>query len=136
MGETVELATLNFQILEAKELTSLTSNNQFIEPITAASGTKFIVLKYTVENTTKAPYFLSSSDLFSLIDTERRQYTESNKSWRGLAGLESYLWYENLNPNIPFTGYTVFEVPLNSSNQIVAACKRDTNVCYTVDLFN
>ncbi|MCA9383598.1 DUF4352 domain-containing protein [Candidatus Dojkabacteria bacterium] len=133
LNEEIQLATIKYTVLSVEETKTIEAMHEYGDAITAGAGTKYVVIKYVVENTTKSPISLSSSDLFTLVDEEDREYTEAD-DWYQAFDYETYLIYDELNPNIPFEGYSVFLVPEDIESYGVASCKKDTDICYLVNL--
>lgn len=132
VGENVELATVKYSILESTEKSVIEPLSEYTDPLEPSAGSKFVVLKFTVENTTKQAISLSSSDLLILQDADENQYQEYDGSLYDY--FENTLVYEKINPRASFTGYTVFEIPEDIESYGVFSCKKDTNDCYLINL--
>lgn len=137
IGDEVELATVKYTVLESTEKSVLEPDpndplSEYTDPLNPAEGSKFVVIKFKVENTTKDAISLSSSDLFTLMDSDENKYQEYDGSLYDY--FEDTLIYHEINPRASFTGYTVFEIPDDVEDYGVVSCKKDSSDCYLVDL--
>lgn len=131
----VEITTLNYKIDSFKESKSLKPIGIYDdEPeLLSKSGTKFIIIDYTLENTTKKTVTDLTSDFLQLRDQEGRIFNATNLTNR-YKFLENDIYYNSVNPNIPTPTTVIFEVPENISSYGTYACKKDTSNCYYTKL--
>ncbi len=122
-GNTVELATIKITVNGAEEATKLEDDFSSTD---AQAGTKFVLVSVTIENITKEGFTFSSGDV-PLYDNQERQYTVmSDAFWY----VSDALTYEDLSPNIPVTGYFVYNVPTDSEDYYLSISKAGTNEAY------
>ena len=122
-GETVELSTLNMCVIGCTEKDKLSAG--FYEDDVAQEGTKFVVIEFKVENTTKST--MSFDNTIMLTDNEGREYSDySGALWY----YDETFSYTELALNIPLTGYLVYNVPIDSTDYYLSVGKSGTNEIY------
>lgn len=72
----------------------------------SASGV-FVIVTMTVENIGKESATLSTSDA-KIIDSEGRTFESDTEAW---SALEQNILLEQIQPGLPVTGQTIFDVP-------------------------
>ena len=122
-GETVELATMKMTILSSEE------TNQIGDPdffgVKADAGTKYVIIKLKVENTTKSTIEFDGDEL--LKDSKDREFrTDTDAAF----SIDEPLFYTELSPNVPVTGNIVYKVPSDSTGYYIATGKKGTNDAY------
>ncbi len=122
-GEAIELATIKVTVNGSEEKTKLEDDWSSIE---AQDGTKFVVISVTLENITKETMTFRASDL-PLADSQDRNYNLYDSAF---LYMNDALSYPELAPNIPKTGYLVYNVPADSEGYYFYASKAETNEAY------
>lgn len=117
-GEVMKFATIDVVFISAKSTDMLTP--EYGSPIVADQGTKFVIVKHTVTNTTKAEF---AYEVLPILDSEDKMYSHYSDAY----GLSDSLVYETIAPAIPKTGVTVYQVPAETTNFTFGAGKGGTD---------
>ncbi|MBD3300063.1 MAG: DUF4352 domain-containing protein [Candidatus Moranbacteria bacterium] len=125
-GDIVELATINIKVEEIEEMKQTT--REYGSPGVADEGAKFVLVKLSVTNTTKAPF--EFEDSFVLIDESGTKYNPAPP----FSLIDDYLKYKELQPNIAKTGYMIFQVPENLDSYSLGSSKKGTDEYYKIKL--
>lgn len=107
-GDTVAFQTLTLKVNSVTPTQELSTAHT--SPIAADSGTKFIVVNMTVNNTTQNPFIFQS---FVLTDQQGRTFSSYDKTF---ANVDNYLTLQQLEPSIPVTGNDVYQVPSDATS--------------------
>lgn len=124
IGDIVEGATIKFKVIRSEEKQIISS--KWGTPKVAKEGTKFVVIDIELTNITKEPFNLSNP--FILIDDKGRSFNE----YEDTVGIDNYLTYPRLSPNIPVRGLYVYEIPKDATSYSLASRKAGTNEVYEV----
>ena len=125
-GDLLEGATMNIKVEKVEEMKQTT--REYGSPGVADEGTKFVLVKLTATNTTKAPFDFDVEPL--LITNNDVSYTPTSPS----SLIDDALRYEELAPNIPKTGYIIYQVPENVNNYSLLSGKSGTDIYYKIKL--
>lgn len=118
LGTEIQLSTMKITVLECSEENTISGS---WDSATADEGTKFIVFKLKVENTTNDTVEFSAPPLY---DKQGRHYEEyEDAGWV----LDEEFSYTELAPNMPQTGTCVYNVPQDCSGYYLAVIKDGTD---------
>jgi len=126
VGNEIELATIKFQVNTSNEEKII--QQSYGTPIVADEGTKFLFIQATVTNTTKAPFYFSSSDL-QLMDDKGTMYNPYDKYYSVDNKIE-----QEISPNIPKEGVMVYQIPNNIDKYSLLIGKAGTNIFYKIKI--
>lgn len=126
VGDEIELATIKFNVNSSNEEKMIQQN--YSTPIVADEGTKFLFIQATVTNTTKAPFYFSSSDL-QLMDDKGTTYNPYDKYYSVDNKIE-----QEISPNIPKQGVMVYQIPSNIDKYSLLIGKAGTNIFYKIKI--
>lgn len=127
IGDTVELATLNFKVKKIEETTTLQA--KYSQPVIASENTKFVVMDVDITNTTKSPFSHSDAWLI-IIDDQGRTFNPYNS----ISSVDNYLNMRELAPNITENGKIVYEVPQDAKKYYFVIQKGGTSEEYHIAL--
>lgn len=117
-GTETQLSTMKITVLECSEENTISGS---WDSATADEGTKFVVFKLKVEDTTNDTVEFSAPPLY---DKQGRHYEEyEDAGWV----LDDEFSYTELAPNIPKTGTCVYNVPQDCDGYYVAVIKDGTD---------
>lgn len=117
-GTETQLSTMKITVLECSEENTISGS---WDSATADEGTKFVVFKLKVENTTNDTIEFSAPPLY---DKQGRHYEEyEDAGWV----LDDEFSYTELAPNMPKTGTCVYNVPQDCNGYYLAVIKDGTN---------
>jgi hypothetical protein len=117
-GETMNFATIDVVFISAESTNIL--NPPYSSPIVAEEGTKFVIVRHKVTNTTKAEFAYEG---LPILDDEDRVYNMTQMPTE----LKKNLVYETISPNVPKTGVTVYRVPVETTNFTLGSGKSGTD---------
>lgn len=117
-GDVMKFATLDAEFISAESKNII--NVPYGTPHVADEGTKFVVVKHKVTNTTKGEF---SYEVLPVFDEQHRIYNRDTDAY----GLEDDLAYTTLSPNVPKTGVTVYRVPVDVKTFFLGAKKGGTD---------
>ena len=118
LGTEIQLSTMKITVLECSEENTISGS---WDSATADEGTKFIVFKLKVENTTNDTVEFSAPPLY---DKQGRHYEEyEDAGWV----LDEEFSYTELAPNMPQTGTCVYNVPQDCNGYYLAVIKDGTD---------
>jgi hypothetical protein len=127
VGEEVALATMNLTVTSADEKQTLSPS--YGSPKVAQEGTKFVVVKLEVTNTTSSE-FTFSPDLL-IVDSQNREFSTYSDS---IGAVPDYLNYRELSPSISETGSLVYELPSDATGYSLLVAKAGTKELYKIAL--
>lgn len=119
MDEEVEISSIRWKVLESEDIgKEILANETYYTPCKAASGMKFVKVKFNVKNNSDTTKSLST---LKVLDQDNKEYdyyfgTFSCISETKLSANDKlFNGYESINPGVQkdFTAY--FEVPENST---------------------
>lgn len=125
MNTDLQLATIKIRVTGYEETDKLTA--EYLDPSVAPEGTKFVLFAVTIENTTKET--LSFDNELKLCDSQGRNYDPYDDAYWYV---DNSFQYVDLAPNIPQTGYLIYNVPADSANCYLAVGKAGTNAYYAL----
>lgn len=128
IGETAELATLKYVVNSAEEKDMIKSS--YGQPHLATEGTKFVVIDLTATNI-KSETFEFDDDTFRIEDSNGNYYESYGDT---IGNIDDYLAWKELSPNIPVSGYVVFQLPSSSESYDLIAKKANSNDLFRVKL--
>ncbi len=116
VGEDVRVKDVRWRVLGAEDLgTELKSDNQFIDNVTTPG--RFIQVRFEFENLTKD---MLSFGGVSLRDSQIREYNDYSDALWFIPDNERCI-FENINPNIPKTCTTIYEVAADAAGLVFVA---------------
>ena len=111
IGQDVKFDKVRWKITSAQDLgNKLKSGNELIEDKTTAG--RFIKIRFEIENLSNDNLYFTD---FDLVDDQNRTYKSSSDVLLFIPSNEMCM-LQNLNPNIPKTCTSIFEVPANARN--------------------
>lgn len=120
IGETVELATIKITALGCEEVGELRNAWSSVQ---ADPGTKFVMFNVSIENTTKQAITFNAEDI-PLMDGQEREFSVYDNAWQYV---NDSFFYTELAPNIPKTGYFIYQLPEGSTDYYFMIGKSGTN---------
>ncbi len=113
-GEVMKFATIDVEFISAESKDII--NVPYGTPFVADEGTKFVIVRHKVTNTTKGefPY-----EVLPILDDEDRIYNRDTDVY----GLDDDMAYDTLSPNVPKTGVSVYRVPVGTKNFTLGSTK-------------
>ena len=114
VGDEFKLGNFKYKVLST-DRRSTVGNNEFVRS-TASSGATFLVVSYTIENCSNESKTVMAED-FVLLDSSGRKFQPSSKASTALlAGDDHDFLFSQLQPGIPRSMKTAFEVPESAAN--------------------
>ena len=111
IGQDVKFDKVRWKITSAQDLgNKLKSGNELIDDKTTAG--RFIKIRFEIENLSNDNLYFTD---FDLVDDQNRTYKSSSDVLFFIPSDEMCI-LQNLNPNIPKTCTSIFEVPANARN--------------------
>lgn len=112
LNEPVQVGEVKWTVLEAVKKDTISDNSGYYS--TSASGV-FLVIKLTAELTGKTSGTINSTQL-NLIDNKNRTFKSSTEGQIALTIVDKEnLLLTQVNPNVPVTGYAVYDIAKNAS---------------------
>ena len=107
MNENLQVGEVKWTAIDVQKKDSISDNSGYYSK--AASGV-FVVVQLTAELTGKESGIIDSNQI-KLIDSQSRTFSSSTDGQTAIemSGQES-LFLKQVNPNVPVTGYAVFDV--------------------------
>jgi hypothetical protein len=125
LGQEMELATLKICVNGCEEKSELTAD--YYEPEQAQDGTKFVVFTAVVENITTDT--VNFNNEIRLTDSQGRNY---DPYFNALWYYDETFSYTDLAPNIPQSGYFVYNIPEDSTGYYLSVTEENANIGYRV----
>jgi hypothetical protein len=114
LGDEFKLGNFKYRILSTDRRRAV-GNNEFFRTA-ASSGATFFVVSYTIENCSNESQTVMAED-FVLLDSSGRKFQPSTKASTALlAGDDHDFLVSQLQPGIPRSMKTAFEVPNSAAN--------------------
>lgn len=117
-GEAMKFTTIDVVFISAESTNMLVP--EYGSPIIADEGTKFVVVRQRVTNTTKAEF---TYEVLPILDSNDKMYSHDSDSF----GYKDNLAYETIAPGVPKTGVTVYRVPAETTDFTFGAAKGGSN---------
>lgn len=114
VGDEFKLGDFKYKVVST-DRRSTVGDNEFLRSA-ASSGATFLVVSYTIENCSNESKTVMAED-FVLLDSSGRKFQPSTKASTALlAGDDHDFLVSQLQPGIPRSMKTAFEVPVSSAN--------------------
>jgi len=127
-GEEIELATLKLKVTGFEESRELVP--AYGEPDVAQEGTKFVIIRAEIVNTTNEPFNFDGSDVFIVDDKGRKYRFYDDALWSA----DDAFVYVDLAPGIPHKGSFIYQVPSDSASYTMVVGKAGTNEVYYISI--
>ncbi|SDB83415.1 protein of unknown function [Pelagirhabdus alkalitolerans] len=107
IGDAATIADVTFTVNEVNTTEEITSDNEFIDPVTTSG--KFVLIDVTIDNDKQESITINSS-FFTLHDENGTEYDPSTDGGIMMNLDDDDFFLEQINPGLDRTGTVVFEV--------------------------
>ena len=129
IGEEIRLATIQYTVKGSEEKVKI--KQKYMGPSIAKENTKFVLVDLSVTNISNKDIDYLLSDIFIVIDSKGRQYTQD---YEISGSVENELSSKKFAPSIPESGTLAYTIPKDSESYYIQAKNKETNEIFKVKL--